>query len=396
MIAPSSYPVDGAESIVNIKLLKALSDSGKFEIDLIARKRHWSNYVTASFESYGINVKSLNVITVDNKINLKTIWGHFKALLLFGVVFKGAHWAVKVLPIVKRLIKENRYDYVLTKNASSLLLGYYAKKHYGQKWIATWNDPYPEKKYPEPYGRGYDAKENWYEKRIISIMNKWVDIHIFPSERLKNHMQHYLRVDEKKTCIIPHVVLPQYVSSQKVSDDKLRLIHSGNLKSPRNPESFLKALKIFVDKHINPAIEFTILGVCDEYLSDKISELGLEEYVKFIPPVSYSESLNLLKDYHVAVIIEADCKEGIFLPTKVSDFMQCKKQIFAVSPKVGVLNDLYKKGAVSYFGVCDDVNSIYATMEKIYSDYKDDVLNEKGDMNKSYASEIIVNQYLSF
>ena len=76
--------------------------------------------------------------------------------------------------------------------------------------------------------------------------------------------------------------------------------------------------------------------------------------------------------------------------------MQCKKQIFAVSPEVGVLNDLYKKGSVSYFGVCDDVNSIYATMEKIYSDYKDDVLNEKGDMNKSYASEIIVNQYLSF
>ena len=202
MIAPSSYPVDGAESIVNIKLLKALSDSGKFEIDLIARQRHWSNYVTASFESYGINVKSLNVITVDNKINFKTIWGHFMALLLFGVVFKGAHWAVKALPVVKRLIKKNKYDYVLTKNAPSFLLGYYLKKHYGQKWIATWNDPYPEIKYPEPYGRGYDADESWSVRRTISIMHKWVDMHIFPSERLKNHMLHYLKVDNGKTCII--------------------------------------------------------------------------------------------------------------------------------------------------------------------------------------------------
>ena len=285
---------------------------------------------------------------------------------------------------------------MLTKNAPSFLLGYYAKKCYGQKWVATWNDPYPEIKYPEPYGRGYDAKENWYEKRIISIMNKWVDIHIFPSERLKNHMQHYLRVDEKKTCIIPHVVLPQYVSSQKVSDDKLRLIHSGNLKSPRNPEAFLNALKIFVNSHINPDIEFTILGVCDEYLSDKISELGLGEYVKFIPPVSYSESLNLLKDYHVAVIIEADCKEGIFLPTKVSDFMQCKKQIFAVSPEVGVLNDLYKKGSVSYFAACNDVESICSTIEKIYSGYKGGNLGEKGDTDDSFMHNIIVEQYHSF
>ena len=38
MIAPASYPVNGAEAIVNIKLLKALSDSGKFEIDLISKK----------------------------------------------------------------------------------------------------------------------------------------------------------------------------------------------------------------------------------------------------------------------------------------------------------------------------------------------------------------------
>ena len=39
MIAPASYPVNGAEAIVNIKLLKALSDSGEFEIDLISKKK---------------------------------------------------------------------------------------------------------------------------------------------------------------------------------------------------------------------------------------------------------------------------------------------------------------------------------------------------------------------
>lgn len=36
-IAPASFPVTGAENIVNIKLLQALSKSGDFEIDLVSK-----------------------------------------------------------------------------------------------------------------------------------------------------------------------------------------------------------------------------------------------------------------------------------------------------------------------------------------------------------------------
>lgn len=37
-IAPASFPVTGAENIVNIKLLQALSKSGDFEIDLVSKR----------------------------------------------------------------------------------------------------------------------------------------------------------------------------------------------------------------------------------------------------------------------------------------------------------------------------------------------------------------------
>ena len=77
LIAPSSYPINGAEAIVNIKLLRALTKSGNFEIDLVSKKHKWANYKSEDLSELGIRLRSLNIVEVDNKINLKTIWLHF-------------------------------------------------------------------------------------------------------------------------------------------------------------------------------------------------------------------------------------------------------------------------------------------------------------------------------
>ncbi len=398
MIAPASYPVNGAEAIVNIKLLKALSDSGEFEIDLISKKSKWENYASEPFENLGINLRSLNIVEVDNKINIKTIWQHFMAVILFGVVFKGCHWAVEALSIAKKLVEENKYDFIVTKNAPSLLLGYYLKKKYGVKWIATWNDPYPVGKYPSPYGKGADAKESHSDKAQIKIMNNWVDYHLFPSDRLRTYMMKYLSISIDKTKIIPHVVLP-YKECEEFNlykEDTLKIIHSGNLQYPRNPKTFFIALKKFVEKNPIAKIEVTIMGVFDKDMTTFVRINGLEHVVKVIKSVPYNDSLEALKKYHVALIVEADCEEGIFLPTKVSDFMQCGKPIFAVSPKKGVLNDLYEKKNVRYYANVKDVDSIYSELCKLYDDFNNAQLSIKVNTPIEYEANYIVDQYKNF
>ena len=62
VIAPQSYPVTGAESIVNIKQLKALSNSSEFEIDLVSKRSKQGNYKTDDFSTTQIKLKSLNII----------------------------------------------------------------------------------------------------------------------------------------------------------------------------------------------------------------------------------------------------------------------------------------------------------------------------------------------
>lgn len=393
-IAPKSYPVTGAEEIVNIKLLMAMSKSGEFQIDLISKKEKDRDYPSKKIEDLNVHLESLNVIEVDNKVNLKTIYQHIMCFLKFGVVYKGSHWAYAALDTSIKLCKVNKYDYVLTKNSPSLLIGYYLKKHFKIKWAATWNDPYPIFTYPKIYADLFGAKKNWTSKREIKIMEKYVDVHIYPSMRLKQHMSDYIDFSESKVVIIPHVISDVNTPSNVKSGEKLRLIHSGNIKYPRNPQLFLEGLRMFLDEYDNPQIEVGILGVADKTLDEYVKEYNLGKYISLLAPVSYEDSLLEVSKYSVGIVIEAPCPEGIFLPTKVSDFMQVGMPIMAISPANGVLNDLYREGYINYFADNTSSVSIKQAIKKCYDDFIAGRMVPR-KIPTDYTENSVIAQYLS-
>lgn len=396
LIASSCYPVNGAEEIVNIKMLQAFKHSKMFKVDLISRKRKWELYPSAKLDEYDVDVDSLHVIEVDNRKTIKTFCQHLKSLFHFGVVFHGSHWAAEALPLSIKLYKSNEYDYVLTKSESSFLIGYYLKKHYGAKWVATWNDPYPVVMNPIPYGKGLHYKGNFFWRKVIQIMEKYVDVHVFPNDRLRNYMLQYLNINIDKTIIIPHVVINNTKTEdvQRTADGKIRIIHSGKLANPRNPESFFIGLSRFIKENGENKLILTIQGSVDNQVKELIDKYNLSNVVEIKPPVTYKESLISLKDYHIALIIEANIDEGIFLPTKVSDFMQSKKKIFSVSPRIGVLNDLYENGYISYFASVDNPDEIYKQLRKIYDDFNN-CSNDKLDLCPDFLEQNVVSKYLS-
>lgn len=388
-IAPSSIPTYGAEAIVNKKLLTALTKSGKFQIDLISQKVKFKHY---PIEDSDIKLNSIHVIENDFSMTPRIIWQHLVAFFKFGITYKAIHWAVKALPIAEKLIKENNYDYILTKDSPSLVVGNYLKNKYGIKWVATWNDPYPGVKYPKPYGEGYDAKGNIFDRMCVSVM-KNADVHIFPSERIKSYMLKYLKVSDENTLVIPHVILETSITPN-LEKDNLKIIHSGTLQHPRNPRTFLEAFCKFKKDFPESRVQVDILGIMEKEDVELIEQMNLQQHVKFLTPVSYSASLDMLANYHVALIIEADCEEGIFLPTKVTDFMQYRKPIFAISPKIGVLNDLYREGYVNYFANVRNVDDIYKSLVCLYDDFK---LNKICDLSKkadvAFSENSIVDKY---
>lgn len=388
VIAPASIPITGAEAICNVKLLRVLSENG-YKIDLISKRMKYTHYPETNLAELGLNLNSVNTIEVDNKISLKVIWQHLCCLFIFGTVFKGAHWAYCVLKVAKELCKKNQYDAIITKNSPSELLGYYFKKKNGIKWIATWNDPYPTKKYPKPYGNGVNAKLFILERPLLKKMEE-ADYHIFPNQRIRDYMSNYINIPAEKTRIIPHVVIPR--EHIDTPHENLKIVHLGNVLPPRDATPFLRALSEFIKNKQDAKIEIEFIGQTPQSIKDYIKTTHLEKYVKVFPPVKYEESQEILETYDIQLIVEAPCEEGIFLPTKVSDSMQLGKPIFTISPSVGVLNDLYKKGHISYFSSVKDEKDILATLEQVYNDFTNGKL-KTFSLEKSYSPQTIFQQY---
>lgn len=392
MIAPACFPVTGAENIVNIKLLQALSTSDEFCIDLISRQREWENYPSDDLDYFGVKINYLGVLKVSNSKNVTSIFQHIMTYLKTGIFYRGCHWAYPAIRLAEKLVNKNQYDYVLTKNSPSFLVGYYLKKKYSLKWVATWNDPFPSEKYPEPYGRGLDSPVNSTSTHMIDIMRK-ADIHIFPNDRIMNYMQNYIHANKEKCLIAPHAAITKNHVVEYEKSPILRFVHSGNLSTPRDPFTFLKAYRAFIDNHSGIETIIAIMGKSNEMLADYIKQFELGNYVRIVEPKKYSESLTELNKYDVAVIIEANCKEGIFLPTKVSDFMQMHIPIFAISPSKGVLNDLYNSHDIPFFADVTNPDKILEQLEIIYSSFLKGELTHDQRIKREYMCDSITKIY---
>ncbi len=368
MIAPSSYPVIGAEEIVNINLLRALTSSNRFEIDLISKKSKNISYPSNNLDSYQVTLRSLNVVEVDNRVTIKTIFQNIGTLLLFGVAFKGCHWAYEAMKCAKHLICIRDYDYVITKNSPSFLLGWYIKKKYGIKWVASWNDPYPTNFYPFPYGKGHEDKGSYSDRISISKMRE-ADVHIFPNERLARYMQLYLRVDSRKSIIIPHTIIPRSSKKNDKSDGILRMVHAGNLGKYRNGLPLIQSLESLINNERIKNVHLSFIGVVPNSLKNYVNENNLTNIIEFLSPMEYNRCMDEMNKYDIAIILEAPVKEGIFLPTKVGDFISLGLPVFTISPDDGVLHDMFLNNEISYFANVSDPTSIRDVLTQIYDDY---------------------------
>lgn len=250
-VAPSSYPIYGPEANVNAKVIKMLTDSG-CKVDLVCRslRENIKFYPTSEDKYYFEGVQSINIVSVETKLNFATFCRHLRTLLKTGYVYKGADWTYMAIKMCETLIAKNNYDFIYTYDYPSEIVGLYITKKYDLKWVATWNDPYMWVKYPAPYGKGVNAEIGYFRSKIISDIGKYVYRNVFPSDRLRDYMLRYMVGMNKETCVIsPHIILENLVvNNDKKIDNTLRLIHAGALGRERDPENLFKGFSLFLKK----------------------------------------------------------------------------------------------------------------------------------------------------
>ncbi len=394
-LAPYSVPVNNPEAICNAKLIKVLSEAG-YELDVISKNNNHAYAPDACDHLFVDKVCSIKTFVLKNKVNLRTIIDHCSVFLKTGYVYKGAHWAKYAIREAERLIKQKKYDLIMSRSPASELAALYLSQRYKIRWIANWNDPYPDQCYPEPYGKGPRAGLGRMQYRLLKQVVRKADLHTFPCERLKNYMLQYMGLQEvKSVTVIPHVCLDNlFPYKQKTVSSLLRVIHSGNVSLPRSPITLFAGLKLFKQKIPGAAFEVAFMGKQDQDFRNLVQVYGLEDHIKLIPPQDYISNLKIMSEYDLALLIEADMNEGIFLPTKVGDYMQCRLPVWALSPDNGEMKDLYLEGKISYFSDVASAEGIAKVFEKIYTEYLtgDNKLPEVTLVNE-YSGACVLRQY---
>lgn len=405
-IAPHSYPIKSSESICNSKVAYTLAKYG-YKVDVFSCSNE-STYPsdkridTILRDSSNISITSVCGKSMNrsmNKVQLfKLLIHHFVIFLKLGYYYNGIDYAYQIIKAIELKIKKEGkmpYDVMITRGFHTDCVGIYLYKKYKIRWIANWNDPFPILHFPKPYGEGFDAKLPYFEQKICNDIQKYVQLHTFPSERLRDYMlKCFPFVNKEETFVIHHMALSELSPKKNLSHlNKFTIVHTGSVNKPRDPKNFLEALSN-VTKQIDIQIECIFIGGYDNNLQDLINKYDLSKIVSFRPAMTYSECVDFIASVDLSLIIEAICEEGIYLPTKFVDALQSKTPVFCVSPRVGTLHDLTIKYKVGY---CADNTNICDIEEKLLlaiNDYKDNSLPQVNPSDISpFFDDYILKQY---
>jgi hypothetical protein len=236
-------------------------------------------------------------------------------------------------------------------------------------WFANWNDPAPPILHVPPYGLGSSARLRIIHRLQLYLIGRYANVHTFPSYRLLKYMSGYLKETMKNFVQIPHIgEFPlQYRHS---NHQRLVLSHFGSVYY-RNWEFLIEAFSLALTERpkMRTEVILKLVGWMPEETISYVANRDLSDVVFLGKSVSPSETLELMQDSDVLILLETIMDEGIYLPSKMGDYAISKKPIFAVSPPNGEISDMAKKFDNFYFASVASVIEIKNELLRIYEDW---------------------------
>jgi len=314
-------------------------------------------------------------------------------------------------------MKPNQYDAFMScsQSHSSHLVGLKVKKANPDiPWIAHFSDPWVDNPYVK-LDECQEDKERELEKEVFEN----ADLLIFTSQETLEHVaRSYSTPIHEKMRVLPHAFDADIIDELKLNNDLgqqddsdvITIRHIGALYGERSPVLFFEAVKKLIETEptLMNQVRFELIGPIDEAFKDVLSNKNIDEdRVRICAPVTYFQSLQLIQQSDILMVIDAPAKENIFLPSKLVDYIGAKKPIIALSPMGSTYNVVKKYG-----GFCaspEDVDDIAETLKHIITravnckDFSNDInhtirdsfkVEKIGETLASYIDDIVVRKDL--
>lgn len=286
-------------------------------------------------------------------------------------------WVAAVVRRACELSREKPFDLVYSVSAPrrSHVAGYWCARALGTRWAVSVDDPWeyyhaPEWEGPPVGGPGRWLSERWLRKTLAEA-----DVVGFASARLAA-MTARIAGSERVGDVVP---LIGWSRPGELRAGRFDLVHAGHLGiGKRSPRTLLEGLRRFLDgrPEARSCASLTFIGPRAEETDRIAAELNIAEFVSATGRVSYEESLERLGRASVSVLVEAEMKEGIYLPSKFADYVTTGRPILALSPATGTVSDMLPDPGVLRVDPTD-VDGAARAIEELYDAWRSGKIGER-------------------
>ena len=351
-------PVNSSEGLVTYKLLKA----SQYEYDVFTQRNN-------ALWSYG------NKDNLPECKNVKSIFAKAKDL---------ETWTQEAVEYYKK--NQEKYDIIMTRSMppESHKIGLEIKKiNPNIKWIASFGDPIAENPYTKfmityssPYSikncvkfRGIISPKRIIKNTVFKIRYKRMhrkfkhqDVKfqeniinnanyiIFNSTYQKDYMLRNFKEEvHNKAIILNHSFDKMLYKETNRENKKVEMAYIGHLDNIRSPYILLSAIQELNEENPDLAdkVQFSFYGKMAD--SDKLYIINneLTDIVKVKKPVSYLESLKIMKESDWLLQIDANLSgtldKNIFFAAKLADYIGAGSKIFGITMLEGISADILRK-----------------------------------------------------
>ena len=230
-----------------------------------------------------------------------------------------------------------RYDAIFTWSpfhSINLVMEAVKRHRPATKWIAQFSDPWSM----NPLEKNSFSRlwSRWNEPKALKQMDLIIHSSTLSRDLMLKDQPASIR---DRAFIVPHAFDSElYPARSPKHGDRLIIGHLGVLFSQRSPEPLFQALELLL--HRRPDLEDRILlqlvgGVPDEMLHSDAARRLPEGMIEYIPGVSYLDSLKYMRNADLLLLIEADVRLNLFVPSKLFDYMGAGRPIIGMAPPGG-------------------------------------------------------------
>ena len=390
MFTPLFAPYANPEAMVNNKLVLAFLNAG-WDVDVISREQlpinSGYNYGAAWEDPWTPLKEITHEISYELGGYIRRRYETARDGFRMGYPLIGCRWAAHAFDLALKLHKQKPYHVILSRALpdSGHLPALNLAKKTNLPWIANWNDA-SDNKNPPPAGAGPDASLGFFHDRFLNEVGRHATWHTFPSDRMRSHICKYLKNStEQRSSTIPHVAFKQGIKEKTRMYKEFTLCYAGNLYAGRNPDLLFNSIRSFLNiKPQSNSIKLIIVGLESIGLTNLLQTYDLQHNVIITGPVSYNETLKYCSCSDVLLVLEAAFTDGIFLPSKFVDYVQCGKPILAISPENGTLKDILTKYGGGLAVDCTSVQEITNALIELHDKWSKDLLNNMYSSDKLF------------